>query len=121
MTLTIVYSFNKRGNEAAFWTREIAAASNDRYRFVPFNHDSYLPSTMFSRAQLLDNMYFDREPRLLRMYDDLRQLAMREQASALIADNGFPYHPEWLRTFDIYKVLRTSDGPVAAYDRDFAY
>jgi spore maturation protein CgeB len=121
MAFTVIYSFNKRGSEADFWTREIAAASNDRYRFLPFNHDRYVPGTEYTRAQLLDNMYYDRDPRLLRMYDDVRQLAAQENASALIADNGFPYHPDWLRTFDIYKVLRTSDGPVAAYDRDFAY
>jgi spore maturation protein CgeB len=32
-----------------------------------------------------------------------------------------PYHPEFLKNIQIYKVLRTSDGPLAAYDRDFAY
>jgi len=121
MTFTIIYSFNKRGNEAAFWTQEIAAASNERYRFIPFNHDPYLPVMSYIRAQLLDNVYYDRDPRLLRMYDDVRQLAARENASAIIVDNCFPYHPDWLRTFDIYKVMRTSDGPISAYDRDFAY
>ena len=34
---------------------------------------------------------------------------------------AFPYHPEFLRTIPQYKFLRTSDGPLAAYDRDFAY
>ena len=121
MTLNIIYSFNKRGAEEEFWTREIAAASNERYRFIPFNHGAYLPPALYVRAQLLDNVYFDRHPDLMRMYQDVRHLAAREGASALIVDNCFPYHPDWLRTFDIYKVLRTSDGPLAAYDRDFAY
>jgi spore maturation protein CgeB len=57
----------------------------------------------------------------MRMYADVRELATRERATALIVDNCFPYHPDWLRTFDIYKVIRTSDGPLTAYDRDFAY
>ncbi len=121
MTLTIIYSFNKSGAEAEFWTAEIAAVSNDRYRFIPFNHGPYVPYQSYVRAQLLDNTYYERHPGLMRMYDDVKQLAAREGAKALIADNCFPYHPDWLRTFDIYKVLRTSDGPLAAYDRDFAY
>src|SRR5260221_1587044 len=121
MTFTIIYSFNKHGNEAAFWSREIASASTTRCRFIPFNHGPYLPPASYRRAQLLDNIYHGRNPALLRMYDDVRRLAAREQASAILVDNCFPYHPEWLRTFDIYKVLRTSDGPLAAYDRDFAY
>lgn len=121
MPLNIIYSFNKRGTEAEFWTREIAAASNDRYRFIPFNHDPYLSIQRYVRAQLLDNVYYEQDPGLMRMYDDVRVLAAREGAKAIIVDNCFPYHPEWLRSFDIYKVLRTSDGPISAYDRDFAY
>jgi spore maturation protein CgeB len=121
MTLTVLYSFNKRGPEAECWTREIAAGSNDRYRFIPFNHDAYVPPMRYIRAQLLDNLYYDREPGLMKMYDDVRELAAREQATALLVDNAFPYHPDWLRTFDIYKVLRTSDGPLTAYDRDIPY
>jgi hypothetical protein len=121
MPLTIVYSFNKTGAEAEFWASEIAAASNDRVRFIPFNHGPYLPYLSYVRAQCLDNVYFDRHPDLMRMYDDVRALAAREAAGALLVDNCCPYHPDWLRTFDIYRVLRTSDGPMTAYDRDFAY
>jgi spore maturation protein CgeB len=119
--LTIVYSFNKKGFEAEFWTREIAAASNDRYRFVPFNHDDYLDVRRYARAQALDNLYFDREAGLLRMYDDLQATIAASGAQALIVDNYCPYHPDWLKRLAIYKVLRTSDGPLASYDRDFAY
>jgi spore maturation protein CgeB len=43
------------------------------------------------------------------------------QADALLVDNCPPYHPEFLRTLSVYKVLRASDGPISAYDRDFAY
>ena len=55
--LTIVYSFNKRGLEAGYWLREIAAASNDQFRFVPFNHDPFLSPSLYIRGQLLDNLY----------------------------------------------------------------
>lgn len=119
--LTIVYSYNKRGFEADYWFRELAAASDARYRFVPFNHDPYLDIASYIRAQLLDNLWFDRDRRLLRMYDDLQALIAETAADVLIVDNCHPYHPEFLRTLPIYKVLRTNDGPLSAYDRDFAY
>src|SRR5207302_1141077 len=85
------------------------------------NHDSYLEATRYLRAQLLDNLYFDRDPGLMRMYSDMTRLVRDTGADALLVDNCFPYHPEYLRTLPVYKVLRTSDGPLAAYDRDFAY
>lgn len=119
--MKIIYSFNKRGYEAEFWTREIAAASNARYTFIPFNHDRYIDPWSYIRAQLLDNLYYQRDPGLMRLYDDFSELVAREQADAVIVDNAFPYHPDFLRNFPIYKVLRTTDGPISAYDRDFAY
>lgn len=119
--LKIIYSFNKKGFEANYWQREIAAASDEQYQFIPFNHEKYLDPLLYIRAQLLDNLYFRCHPGLLRMYADLKQLIFTIQADALIVDNCFPYHPEFLRTIQLYKVLRTSDGPLAAYDRDFAY
>jgi hypothetical protein len=117
----IVYSFNKRGAEEAFWTREIAAASTERYQFIPFNHDSYVDTALYTRAQLLDNLYFDRHRGLMKMYDDFRQVLERERADAVIVDNALPYHPDFLRTLRTYKVMRTSDGPMTAYDRDIPY
>src|SRR5690606_25902927 len=36
-------------------------------------------------------------------------------------DCAQPYHPDYLLKHDLYKVLRITDGPLAAYDRDFAY
>ncbi len=119
--MNVVYSFNKRGYEAVYWSREIAAATLPECRFVPFNHDPYLDVALYSRAQLLDNLYYQRDPRLLALYRDLQSLLAAEGADVLLVDNCFPYHPDWLRGLDVYKVLRTSDGPIAAYDRDFAY
>jgi spore maturation protein CgeB len=119
--MKIIYSFNKRGFEADYWQREIAAASDDRYQFLPFNHDPYLDTSLYQRAQLLDNLYFARHPGLLRMYADIQEFIKKEGVEALIVDNCFPYHPDFLKKIQIYKVLRTTDGPLMAYDRDFAY
>ncbi len=119
--MKIIYSFNKVGFEANYWQREIASASNEFCEFIPFNHNDYVNPLLYSRAQLLDNLYYEKHPGLCRMYADLTRLIARTGADALIADNCFPYHPEFLKALDIYKVLRTTDGPLAAYDRDFAY
>jgi spore maturation protein CgeB len=119
--LTVIYSFNKRGFEAEYWQREIAAASTDRCRFVPFNHDPYLEPELYGRAQLLDNLYYARHPGLARLYGDFEDLARTTKADAFIVDNYAPYHPDYLRRLGLYKVLRIADGPIAAYDRDLAY
>ncbi len=119
--LTIIYSFNKKGYEAEYWQREIAAASDDRFRFIPFNHDPYLDARLYERAQLLDDLYFAKHPGLLLMYADLEALNREHHAAAIIVDNCHAYHPEYLRGLHVYKVLRVADGPISAYDRDFAY
>lgn len=119
--MTIVYSFNKRGFEAEYWQREIRAASGEHARFIPFNHDPYMDPMKYVRAQLLDNLYSGGDPGLRRMYRDLESVIHDSHADALVVDNCAPYHPEWLRSLPVYKVLRTSDGPISAYDRDFPY
>lgn len=119
--LTIVYSFNKRGFEAEYWQREIASASACEYRFVPFNHDPYVDPMLYIRAQLLDNLYFDRHPGLMAMYAGLERVVEASRADAVIVDTCPPYHPDYLRRQSYYKVLRVADGPLSAYDRDFAY
>jgi spore maturation protein CgeB len=119
--MNIVYSFNKKGFEANYWTKEIAAASDHRCRFIPFNHDPYLDPNLYLRAQLLDNLYYDRHPGLFRMYSELEKVLHDNNADALIVDTCPPYHPDYLKRLPIYKVLRVADGPLSAYDRDFAY
>jgi spore maturation protein CgeB len=119
--MRVIYSFNKTGFEAEYWSREIAAASTSGCTFIPFNHDPYLKSILYIRAQLLDNLYFQEHPGLTRMYVDIAQRIKEVGADVLWVDNCNPYHPEFLRKLDVYRVLRTSDGPIAAYDRDFAY
>jgi spore maturation protein CgeB len=119
--LTIIYSFNKRGVEAQYWSREIAAASNDQVRFIPLNHDPYLDPRLYGRAQLLDNLYFAQHASLTKLYGDLEELVRASQADALIVDTCPPYHPDYLRRLRLYKVLRIADGPLSAYDRDIPY
>lgn len=119
--MKIIYSFNKFGFEASYWSREIAEASDNEFTFIPFNHGSYLNPFRYIRAQLLDNLYFAENPDLMRMYKDFERMMEQTNADAVVVDCCHPYHPDYLRKLPIYKVLRTSDGPISAYDRDFAY
>jgi spore maturation protein CgeB len=119
--MRIVYSFSKMGYQAEYWQKEIAAASNENIRFIPFNYGTYITGKECERAQLVDNMYYSGHERYLRMQRDLDTCIQSNGADVLLSDNFFPYHPEFLRTLSVYKVLRTTDGPISAYDRDFAY
>lgn len=119
--LKLIYSYNKTGFEAEYWAREIAAASNESVQFIPFNHGTYVEPELYLRAQLLDNLYFSRSARLMDLYAAFESLRKSSGADAVLVDNCQPYHPDFLLHVDTYKVLRTSDGPITAYDRDFAY
>lgn len=119
--MKILYSYNKTGFEAAYWEREIRAASNTEITFIPFNHGKFLNPAMYLRAQQLDNLYYQGHPGLAAMYDALKALMAKERTDVLLVDNCHPYHPEFLLKLDTYKVIRTTDGPATAYDRDFAY
>lgn len=119
--MKILYSFNKRGAEAAFWELEIAAASTPEVTFLPFNHDPYLDPGLYLRAQRLDDLYYERHPGLLRLYADFEARVRDEGVDVIMVDTCPPYHPDWLRKIRAFKVLRVADGPLAAYDRDFAY
>lgn len=121
MTINIIYSFAKSGFEADYWAREIAAASTLKFKFIPFNHSGYVNPNSCIRAQLLDNLYFQQSAGLARMYADVEETIRSERADVLMVDTYNPYHPDYLRKLGIYKVLRIADGPMAAYDRDFAY
>lgn len=117
-----IYSYNKvpGGFEDRYWQRELTI-ERDGDTIMPFNHGAILDVGRVLRAQLLDNLYYNCDPDLMRLYDHVRRLIRERRADCLIVDNALPYHPEFLRTLDVYKVERTSDGPLAAYDRDFAY
>ncbi|MDP1537832.1 MAG: glycosyltransferase [Burkholderiales bacterium] len=119
--MKVLYSFNKSGAEAEFWGREIAQASTEGVTFLPFNHDPYLSPNRYLRAQQLDALYYARDPGLMRLYADVESRVREERVDVMLVDTCPPYHPDWLRRIPAFKVLRIADGPLSAYDRDFAY
>jgi spore maturation protein CgeB len=118
--LRAIYSFNKHGFEERYWLRELAYA-NGRDEIIPFNHGGYVHFSRIMRAQLLDNLYFAKDPDLMFLYGEIERMIKDTKADCLIVDNVLPYHPEFLRTLEVYKVMRIADGPMSSYDRDFAY
>ncbi len=119
--MKILYSFNKKGAEAEFWKREIAAASNEQFTYIPFNHDRYLDTSLYLQAQRLDDLYYEYHPGLMAMYEDVKAIIQEQAIDVLLVDTCPPYHPDWLKNLPIYKALRVADGPLTAYERDFAY
>jgi spore maturation protein CgeB len=69
----------------------------------------------------LDDLYYERHAGLMRLYAEVEARIRDEGIDAIMVDNCPPYHPDWLRKQPVFKVLRVADGPLAAYDRDFAY
>jgi hypothetical protein len=119
--MKIIYSFNKTGFEREYWLDEFRRFNQGIDKIIPFDHGKYISPDKYKRAQLLDDLFFAKNSQLLRMYDDLKDLMHKEKPSALIADNCFPYHPDFLNSLDLFKILRTTDGPLSAFDRDVCY
>jgi spore maturation protein CgeB len=114
--MRILYSFNKPGEEGECCAREIAGASSRDVTFVPFNHQAYLPPTLYSDATKLDGLFRAKHPRLMAMYADLTRALREQRIDAMIVANCPPYHPEFLRTLTgVYKVLYSADDPGATY------
>lgn len=119
--MNILYAFYKSGFEADYWEREISAASDENFRFTCFNYASYLSPWKYARAQLLDNLYYAKDPALMRLYRDFEVMLQKNAIDAVIVDTMPAFHPDYLRRLPVYKILRIGDGPISAYDRDFAY
>jgi spore maturation protein CgeB len=116
----LLYSFNKKGFELDYWMEELSYI-NKNIDITPFNHGEYIGASNYIRAQLLENLYFKNDPRLLCLYKILNSMIRKEKYDYLLVDNANPYHPDFLKNIKITKILRTSDGPTSTYDRDIPY
>ena len=119
--MRIIWSFNKRGSEAAHWEREIVASGNGDVSFCPFNHGRYLDVSRAMDAWRLDRLYRDKDPEMELLQARLREEIERTGADALCVTNCPPYHPDFLRTLPLYKALYSTDDPEATYKRTIPY
>lgn len=119
--MRIIYSFNKKGYEGECWEKEIQGASNEEFTFIPFNHQHYLNPFLYQDAVSLDVLYRARDPRLIKMYQALESCIRENNADAIIVANCPPYHPDFLRKLDVYKVLYSADDPGATYMINIPY
>jgi len=119
--MKILYSFNKTEFEETYWKNELRCINDSNCEIVPFNHGSYVNISKIIRAQLLDNLFYYEDKKLIKLYNNVSKIIEEEKIDVLLVDNCFPYHPEFLKTLKVFKVMRTTDGPVSAFDRDFAY
>ena len=113
--MRILYSFNKPGYEGECWDKEIRDASTSELTFVPFNHQNYLDPRSYETAARLDGLYRAGDSRLLAMYRDVEKVLREQRIDAMIVANCPPYHPDFLRTLDVYKALYSADDPGATY------
>jgi spore maturation protein CgeB len=120
MNKKVLYSFSKTGFELDYWNRELDYKDSN-ITIIPFNHGKYIDASCCLRAQKLDDFFYKRDKYLFRLYESLKVAIEKNNIDCLIVDNANPYHPEFLYTLDVHKILRTSDGPLAAYDRDIPY
>lgn len=119
--MKIVYSFNKTGYEAEHWKKEIRAASNDQFTFIPFNHVKYLNPKLYIDSVKLDILYQSRNAELFRMYADFEAIIRAHDADAILVTNCPPYHPDFLKKIPLYKALYSTDDPGATYMRTIPY
>jgi hypothetical protein len=119
--MKIICSFNKTGIEAEQWRRELLAASDASHQFVPFDHTPYLDPGCYLDAWSLDRLYRQRAPQLSRLYRDLTDVVQQSGADALLVNHCPPYHPDFLRNLNIYRVLYSSDDPDSTYRRNIPY
>jgi len=113
--MKILYSYNKKGYEGDRWAEEIRNASCAESSFIPFNHGARLDPKFYMNALGLDRLYQSQDPRLHSMYGEVRRLIEELEIDALIVANAPPYHPDFLRTLPVYKVLYSADDPGSTY------
>jgi spore maturation protein CgeB len=119
--MRILWSFNKQGREAEHWDREIRAASSDAVTFIPFNHGHLVDVTRLMDAWRLDTEYRNHSTALASLQSEVQAALKANDASILCVTNCPPYHPDFLRTLPVYKVLYSTDDPEATYKRTIPY
>ena len=119
--MNIIYCFFKRGEEGIGWARDIIAASDENYRFIPFNQEGYIDIYEYWDSVKLDRLYQKKDPGLRQLYNDFENLIINHDAKAVVVCDAPPFHPDYLLKLPIYRVLFSHDDPEATYQRNIPY
>lgn len=117
----ILFSYAKPGVEGDLWERELRAVRTEQARFVPFNHRKLLGNVTYASAFQLDMDFRARNRGLVVLYRELERTLRKERIDCLFVTNDNPYHPDFLKTLDVYRAYHTTDDPGASYTRTFPY
>lgn len=119
--MKVVYAYCKPGEEGEHWARELGGASDNKCTFLPYNQAEYMSYLHYADAGKLDALYHARHPGLMRMYADFSSLIHDQQIDAVVVGDAPAFHPDYLRTLPIYKVLYSHDDPESSYIRNIPY
>jgi len=119
MALKILYSF---GNASAgAFPSFLESIESPHLRFIPFHHRAQLGGRVYEDGQRLDWDYRMGDPKLRALYANLQRELVRTKADILAVDNDNVFHPEFLRTLSVYRILVSTDDPLATYARTVPY
>ncbi|MBN1126560.1 MAG: glycosyltransferase family 1 protein [Sedimentisphaerales bacterium] len=76
---------------------------------------------MYLNSVDLDRLYRSKHPDLMRMYADFEQLLTQNNIHAIVVTDAPPFHPDYLRNINVYKVLYSQDDPESTYMRNIPY
>ena len=94
--------------------------NNEDYEFYLFDHYQALGQKIRG-AYRLDELYRNRDKKLLEVYDRLVKLIDSFKADVLIVSAYNIYHPEFVKDLNVYTVLASSDDPDASYVQTVPY
>jgi spore maturation protein CgeB len=116
--IKIIYSARLREDyKKTFNENSIEKLSNKEYKFTFFNHGKYLNT--IGDAWTLDRLYTGKDENLFKTYKEFLNLIKDTDILIVVGDNV--YHPEFLKTLPVYKVLIICDDPYASYGRTVPY
>lgn len=119
--LNILYTYNKAGFEGQCWANEINSFRHKEFRFIPFNHQDYMDPRRYTGAINLDSLYRSNDNLLLNIYSDFERAVTEHNVSAIVVNNAPPFHPDYLKKFNIYKCLYSADDPGSTYSINIPY
>jgi hypothetical protein len=121
--MNILYSFNKKPEEASLIAAEFECFSGNQSQFnvKPFCHSSVAPTVLYKTAHLLDYAYHNKNPHLFNLYAKIAEYINGSSIDVLYVTNANPYHPLFLKQLSCKCVYQTTDDPGSTFLRNTPY